>query len=70
MESADDNAELVKALYTIRLGKFENLQAYREADSLLRNTYDLENNGDILLSQADLMFVQCKFKQCLELCEK
>lgn len=70
VESADDNAELVKALYTIRLGKFENLDAYREADALLRNTYDLEDNGDILLSQADLMFVQCKFKQCLELCEK
>lgn len=70
VQSADDNAELVKALYTIRLGKFENLGAYKEADALLRDTYELEDNGDILLSQADLLFVQCKFKRCLELCEK
>lgn len=70
VESADDNAELVKALYTTRLGKFENVEVYKEADALLRTTYGLQENGDILLSQADLLFVQCKFKQCLELCER
>lgn len=61
-------AELVKALYTTQLGKFENLPMYKAANEFLATEYELGNNPDILLSQADLLFVQCKFKQCLEVC--
>lgn len=68
--AGDTNAaDLIKALYTTRLGKFENLAVYRSADELLTNEYDLGDNPDVLLSRADLLFVQCKFKKCLEVCE-
>lgn len=58
-------AELVKALYTTRLGKFENLTMYKAADQLLTKEYELGDNPDVLLSRADLLFVQCKFKSVL-----
>lgn len=68
--AGDSNAaDLVRALYTTRLGKFENIQIYRAADLLLTKEYELGDNPDILLSRADLLFVQCKFRQCLEVCE-
>lgn len=63
-------AELVKALYTTKLGKFENLSMYKAADEFLAKEYELGDNPDVLLSQADLLFVQCKFKKCLAVCEK
>lgn len=62
-------AELVKALYTTRLGKFENLTMYKAADQLLTKEYELGDNPDVLLSRADLLFVQCKFKKCLDVCD-
>lgn len=68
--SCGENAELTKALYTIRLGKYTNLKGYREAESVLKDDYGLGSNGDVLLSRADMLFVQCRFKDCLELCEK
>ncbi|CAN6630974.1 anaphase-promoting complex subunit Cdc16p [Trichomonascus vanleenenianus] len=65
-----DNAELTKALYTVRLGKYTHLQSYLEADTVLKDDYGLADNSDVLLSKADMLFVQCKFRDCLELCER
>ncbi|ODV96093.1 hypothetical protein PACTADRAFT_80161 [Pachysolen tannophilus NRRL Y-2460] len=69
-DDADNNNELVKLLYTTRLNKYINIKAYEEADSRLKEEYTLGENSDILLSRADLLFVQCRFQQCLEICEK
>ncbi|KAH3685815.1 hypothetical protein WICPIJ_003214 [Wickerhamomyces pijperi] len=66
----DENAELVKLLYTSRLNKYLNKDKFHEADVILREDYNLKDNTDVLLCQADLLYVQCKFQKCLELCEK
>lgn len=63
-------AELVKALYATRLGKFENLELYKRADETLTTEYELGDNPDVLLSRSDLLFVQCRFKECLKVCEE
>jgi anaphase-promoting complex subunit 6 len=65
-----DNAELVKSLYSIRLGKYTNLAGYVEAEQVLKDDYGLANNADVLLSRADMLFVQCRFKECLKICEQ
>ncbi|ANB13281.1 anaphase promoting complex subunit CDC16 [Sugiyamaella lignohabitans] len=64
------NAELVKALYSIRLGKYINLAEYKEAHSLLTDYYGLGENPDILLSQADALLTQNRHRECLHVCEK
>lgn len=69
-KSCGENAELTRALYTIRLGKYTNLRGYLEAESVLKDDYGLGQNGDVLLSRADMLFVQCRFKECLALCER
>ncbi|CDK26754.1 unnamed protein product [Kuraishia capsulata CBS 1993] len=69
-EDADINGDLVKLLYTTRLNKYVNMPSFEEAESRLREEYNLGNNADILLSRANLLFVQCKFQQCLLICEE
>lgn len=66
----DENSELVKLLYTSRLNKYLNRDKVYEADMILKEDYNLKQNTDVLLSEADLLYVQCKFQKCLELCEE
>ncbi|OWB79392.1 hypothetical protein B5S32_g3613 [[Candida] boidinii] len=69
-DDADNNGELVKLLYTTRLNKYKNVALYEEAEQTLKDEYNLNDNVDVLLSRADLLFIQCKFQQCLDICEK
>ncbi|KAG7786273.1 hypothetical protein KL910_004306 [Ogataea haglerorum] len=69
-DDADNNNELVKLLYTTRLNKYKNMTTFEEAEQRLKEEYNLGENLDILLSRADLLFIQCKFQQCLDLCEQ
>ncbi|KAK9245550.1 hypothetical protein V1506DRAFT_538043 [Lipomyces tetrasporus] len=68
----DDNedGELVKLLYTTKLNKYYNTNRFFEAEKHLQTKYNLEGNSDLIQSRAELLFVQCRFRQCLELCEK
>ncbi|ODQ78598.1 hypothetical protein BABINDRAFT_172314 [Babjeviella inositovora NRRL Y-12698] len=65
----DDDDELVRLLYTTRLNKYMHLGQYEDAAQRLRDEYSLGDNCDVMLSRADLLFVQCKFQACLEVCE-
>lgn len=67
---ADDNDELIKLLYSSRLNKYFNVHKFDEAESILRQEYDLGDNSDILLARADYLYVQCNFDDCLAVCEK
>lgn len=67
---ADDNDELIKLLYSSRLSKYFNVNKFDEAESILKQEYDLGNNHDILLARADYLYVQCNFDECLAVCEK
>lgn len=67
--SLDDNQEMVKYLYTIRLSKYLNEDRILDARRRLIKDHNLESNVDVLRSQAEIYCTQCKFTQCLEICE-
>lgn len=69
-DELDNNSELIKHLYTTRLNKYINLDKIRDAELLLNEDYALQENTDILIANAELLFTQCKFTKCLEICEK
>ncbi|KAK9315883.1 hypothetical protein V1522DRAFT_404892 [Lipomyces starkeyi] len=66
----NEDGELVKLLYTTKLNKYYNTNRFFEAEQQLQTKYNLEENSDLIQSRAELLFVQCRFRQCLELCEK
>lgn len=71
--SADSNstsqeaAEFTKMLYTTRLSKYEHPEDFTAATETLSTHYNLASNPDILLSKAELLFTQCRFKEALAL---
>ncbi|KAG7195191.1 anaphase promoting complex subunit cdc16 [Scheffersomyces spartinae] len=67
---ADNNDELIKLLYTSKLSKYLNGAKFEEADSILRDEFELGDNCDLLLNRANYLYVQCNFDECLEVCEK
>ncbi len=69
-DDADNNSEFVKLLYTTHINKYKNLHIYEEARQRLNEEFELVDNIDIMLSQAELFFVKCKFQECLDLCTK
>jgi anaphase-promoting complex subunit 6 len=63
--SSQEAAEFTKMLYTTRLSKYKNPIAFTAATETLSTHYNLANNPDLLLSKADLLFTQCRFKEAL-----
>ncbi|CZS94138.1 related to anaphase control protein cut9 [Rhynchosporium agropyri] len=63
--SSQEAAEFTKMLYTTRLSKYKNPAAFSTATETLSTHYNLSTNPDLLLSKADLLFTQCKFKDAL-----
>lgn len=69
--STEDNdisqeaAQFAKMLYTTRLSKYKNPADFNHASETLSTHYNLANNPDLLLSKAELLFTQCRFKQAL-----
>lgn len=63
--TSQEAAEFTKMLYTTRLSKYKNPAAFTAATETLSTHYNLVNNPDLLLSKADLLFTQCRFKEAL-----
>lgn len=63
--SSQEAAEFTKMLYTTRLSKYKNPAAFTAATESLSTHYNLSANPDLLLSKADLLFTQCRFKDAL-----
>ena len=63
--SSQEAAEFTKMLYTTRLSKYKNPEAFTAATETLSTHYNLATNPDLLLSKADLLFTQCRFKDAL-----
>jgi anaphase-promoting complex subunit 6 len=63
--TSQEAAEFTKMLYTTRLSKYKNPAAFTTATETLSTHYNLGNNPDLLLSRADLLFTQCRFKEAL-----
>lgn len=67
---ADDNDELIKLLYILKLSKYMNISKFEEAEGILRDEYRLGDNADLLSSRADYLYVRCNYDECLKICEK
>ncbi|KAG0646464.1 20S cyclosome APC complex cut9 [Hyphodiscus hymeniophilus] len=63
--SSQEAAEFTKMLYTTRLSKYKNPASFTAATETLSTHYNLAMNADLLLSKADLLFTQCRFKDAL-----
>lgn len=68
--NADDNDEFIKLLYRSKLSKYMNVDKFEDAETILKQEYDLSENNDLLLSKSDYYYIQCNFDQCLIICEK
>ncbi|RPB23029.1 TPR-like protein [Terfezia boudieri ATCC MYA-4762] len=62
--------EFVKMLYISRLSKYKEPAVFNISLDKLSKDYNLERNCDIQIAKAELLFTQCKFRECLNLCEK
>ena len=62
---SQEAAQFVKMLYTTRLSKYKNPEEFNNATETLSTHYNLASNPDLLLSKAELLFTQCRFKQAL-----
>ncbi|KAF2179816.1 TPR-like protein [Zopfia rhizophila CBS 207.26] len=64
---SQEAAEFTKTLYTTRLSKYSHPEEFTAATETLSTHYNLASNPDILLSKADLLFTQCRFRSALAL---
>ena len=67
--AAQEAAQFAKMLYTTRLSKYKNPTEFNTATETLSTHYNLANNPDLLLSKAELLFTQCRFKEALSITE-
>ncbi|KAL8739701.1 MAG: hypothetical protein Q9190_007518 [Brigantiaea leucoxantha] len=65
--TSQEAAEFVKMLYTTRLSKYKQPHSFNNAIETLSTHYNLKSNPDLLLSKADLLFIQCRFKLALSI---
>ncbi|CAG8601544.1 24800_t:CDS:10 [Dentiscutata erythropus] len=65
-----EEAHFIKMNYISMLKKYEHVTEIQEARSELEDKFRLSNNADILLSHADELYTQCRFKECLEVTTK
>ncbi|KAI1325371.1 anaphase-promoting complex subunit cut9 [Xylariaceae sp. FL0255] len=63
--SSQEAAEFTKMLYTTRLSKYRNPEAFTTACETLSTHYNLSSNPDLLLARADLLYTQCRYKDAL-----
>lgn len=68
-EEESQEAAFTKMLYTTRLSKYKNPADFNKATETLSTGYNLAGNADLVGSRAELLFTQCRFKECLVLCE-
>lgn len=60
-------ADFTKMLYTTRLSKYSRPDDFHAAVETLSTHYNLSTNPSILLSKAELLFTNCRFKDALAL---
>ena len=62
---AQEAAQFTKLLYTTRLSKYASPSALSHATETLSTHYNLSNNPDLLLSRAETLYTQCRFREAL-----
>lgn len=64
-----EDKEIMKNLYKINLSKYINTEDITKSNEILAKDYKLADNVDVVRSKVDICYTQCKFNECLELCE-
>lgn len=64
------NADLIKALYTIRMTKTSDLDAVNESLTLLNDEYDLGQNVDLMVVRSDVLLAHCRYVEGKALCDE
>ena len=64
---SQEAAHFAKILYTTRLSKYSSPSTLSDATETLSTHYNLADNPDILLSRAEALYTQCRFREALEL---
>lgn len=67
--AGQEAAEFTRMLYTTRLSKYRNPAEFTAAYDSLSTHYGLSSNPDLLLSRADLLFTQCRYRSALDITE-
>lgn len=66
-EASQEVADYVQMLYSTRLSKYQNQDAFNTACESLATHYKLKDNADLLLARADLLYTQSRYKDALEI---
>ena len=66
-DAVQEAADFTRMLYSTRLSKYRNPEAFAAAAESLTSHYHLGNNADLLLARADLAYTQCRYEEALAL---
>ncbi|EAQ90515.1 hypothetical protein CHGG_02450 [Chaetomium globosum CBS 148.51] len=64
-ELRTEPGDYVHMLYQTQLSKYGSPRAFNAAVESLSTHYGLEDNADLLLARADLLYTQCRFRDAL-----
>ncbi|KAI6782427.1 uncharacterized protein J7T54_001284 [Emericellopsis cladophorae] len=62
---AQEASDFTRMLYTTRLSKYRNPDAFESAYDSLSTHYRLSDNPDLQLARADLLYTQCRYQDAL-----
>jgi anaphase-promoting complex subunit 6 len=65
VSGSQEAADFTRMLYTTRLSKYRNPDAFETAYESLSTHYRLETNPDLQLARADLLYTQCRYQDAL-----
>lgn len=63
--ASQEAADFTRMLYTTRLSKYRNPEAFESAYESLSTHYQLSANPDLQLARADLLYTQCRYQDAL-----
>jgi anaphase-promoting complex subunit 6 len=70
VSSSQEAADFIKMLYTTRLSKYRNPEAFETAYDSLSTHYHLASNPDLQLARADLLYTQCRYRDALAITDR
>jgi anaphase-promoting complex subunit 6 len=65
VSASQEAADFTKMLYTTRLSKYRNPDAFESAYDSLSTHYHLSSNSDLQLARADMLYTQCRYQDAL-----
>ncbi len=63
---SQEAADFTRMLYSTRLSKYRDPEAFTAASESLASHYNMASNPDLLLARADLLYTQCRYRDALD----